>query len=170
MSTRVTAEKGKKMLHRSDWEWLLIMPFDFKEKVQDAVSKVERWIQEEEADWFERDDFSNEKYVDAADGEGLSLRDGAQSSYLIIGCYESRIQGPALYVLIAGATDYVDISVKTWNKRHEEKCIRISFQAFGQQRFRRRQAMLIFLRGLFDVGCLAVARVYKNHRISEQLL
>jgi hypothetical protein len=153
MSKKVAAEKGKVMLFRYGWGQLLIIPFNITEKVQEAVAQVERWLAKEEDDWLND-----------------SARKRRYPSYLIIACYENRIQGPVVYVLIAGASDELDVSVKEWNKSREEKCVRIRFQDFRELKIRRRTGMLTFLHGLFDVGCLCWARVYKVHRQSEREL
>jgi hypothetical protein len=170
MSKKIAAEKGKRMAFRYGWGQLLIIPFSMKENVQEAMAQVERWLREEEGEWCDDDDLAVNDNEDAGDGDVDSGSDQASPSYLIIGCYQSRIQGPVVYVLVAGASDDLDTSVEEWNKRREEKCVRIRFQDFGELKIRRRTGMLTFLHGLFDVGCLCQARVYKAHRLSEREL
>jgi hypothetical protein len=169
MSKKLTAEKGQRMVRRYDWDQVLIIPFDIKETLPDAARKVEGWIQIEEDDWCADDELSDGDREDDAD-DTIDEKNQRRPSYLIIGCWESRIQGPVLYVLVAGATDYLDVSVKDWNKKHQESCIRICFNAFRQHKVRCRRGMLTFLRGLFEVGCEARARVYKRHRLSDREL
>jgi hypothetical protein len=165
MSEKLTAEKGQGMVRKYDWEQLLIIPFGIKNNLSDAACKVEQWIKNEEADWC-ADDESSE---DDANGT-INDKNEAKPSYLIIGCWQSRIQGPVVYVLVAGATDNLAVSVEDWNKSNQENCIRIRFKAFGEDKVRRRRGMLAFLRGFFDVGCVAFARVHKRHRLSDREL
>lgn len=166
MFKRVSAETGQRMVLKYDWSQLLIIPFNIKETLPDAARKVEGWLQIEQDDWYGDDapsDGDRENDVD----DDMDEKERRRPSCLVIGCLESRIQGPVLYVLVAGATDDLDVSVKNWNKNHQETCIRICFNAFGQSKVRRRSGMLTFLRGLFDIGCVAHAHVYKRHRLSD---
>jgi hypothetical protein len=158
------------MVLKYSWGQLLIIPFGIKEKVEDAMVKVERWVREEGDGWCEDGDLSDDEYEDDGDGDHHSGSDQTNPSYMIIGCFQSRIQGPSVYVLVAGATDNLDISVEDWNTSHAENCLRIRFQNFGEQKIRRRNGMLTFLRGLLEVGCLCRAQVYQMHQLSEREL
>jgi hypothetical protein len=153
-SKTIEPARTKKALRSHDWRQLLIIPFGMNDTVQDAMRRVEEWILDEGVDWCGDDDDERQE----------------RPSYLILGCSQTRIQGPAIYVLLAGTSDNVDTSVELWNKDNHVKCLRVRFRAFGEHQVRRRRAMMTFLRGLIDTGCLRAARLYTKHLFSDREL
>jgi hypothetical protein len=162
----LTAGEGKRMLRRYDWTQLLIIPYSIQETLPNAANNVEQWIEREKARWCPDDESLDGE--EEHDADGTTEDDRLTPSYLLIGCWENRIQGPVLYVLVAGATDALDLSVKGWNKNNQESCVRICFADFREHKLHRRFGMLAFLRGPFEVGCVAFARVYRRHRLPDR--
>lgn len=153
----MTPTRGKAILHHYDWTYLLVFIFNLKENASDAQGELKRWIEQEAKTWCGDDDDDDE------DGHREQM-----PSYLVMGTRDNRIQGPAFYVLVAGATDHVDYSVRDWNRMSGRTCTRFCFQAFGEKAHLRRKALIRFLSGLFDLNCLVWYRVYKRHRIPEE--
>lgn len=147
----LTPTRGKGLLRSYDWTYFLVFLFSLKEKARDAEAELKSWIHQQEADWCDDDD----------DDQG-------RPSYIVMGTRDNRIQGPAFYVLLAGVTDNVQISVNEWNDTGGMRCTCFRFRAFGENAHPRREALIGFLSGLFDLNCLACYRVNEKHRIPQE--
>jgi hypothetical protein len=151
MSQSLTPKQGKAIVGGYDWSYLLISLFPLNRDSKEAEAQLRVWLERESADWC-----------------GDADEDGKERvpSYIMLGTRGDRIQGPAFYILIAGATDDVQLSVKGWNKTRVQMCTCIRFQGFKKSDWRR-QGLLRFLNGFFDLNCLISYHLEEQDLLSD---